>query len=197
MNTSRDKWEAFLDPDQLRDKLIAASIYIAMFEVLKNVVVERIETFFVEGVDEGKKILSKDYEREVLSISKSRVYASLEWLRRNGVIDAADLAAFEILKTHRNALAHDLFGFATGTMESSFVEQMPVLDALIEKIERWWIVTFEIPLNPNFHGKDIVEQSVVSGTSLFVRLMNSIALGTPEEARVYLDTFRERWPKKG
>jgi hypothetical protein len=196
MNTSRDKWEAFLDPDQLRSKLIAASIYIAMFEVLKNVIVERIETFFLEGIIEGKKLISKDYEREVLSISKSPVYASLEWLRRNGVIDAADITAFDTLKAHRNALAHDLFGFATGTMDSSFVEQMPIMDSLIAKIERWWIFNFEIPLNPNFHGKDIVEESVISGTSLFVHLMNTIALGTPEEARIYLDTFRERWPKK-
>ena len=53
----RRSWEEFLNPDVMRPHLIAASIYIAGFEALKDSVVGRIRDFFWTGFDEsGDKI---------------------------------------------------------------------------------------------------------------------------------------------
>jgi hypothetical protein len=52
VNSARDKWEAFLDPDVLRGKLISASIYIAAYEMLKESIVGRIRNFYSTGFTE-------------------------------------------------------------------------------------------------------------------------------------------------
>ena len=45
-------WEKFLDPDELRPALIAASVYIATFENLKTTIVDRIKDFYTNGFDD-------------------------------------------------------------------------------------------------------------------------------------------------
>jgi len=42
----RQSWEEFLNPEVMRPRLIAASIYIAGFEALKDSIVGRIREFF-------------------------------------------------------------------------------------------------------------------------------------------------------
>ncbi len=46
-------WEEFLNPEVLRFRLIASSIYIGGFEALTDSVVERIRNFFWRGFDES------------------------------------------------------------------------------------------------------------------------------------------------
>ena len=81
MNESSRRWEDFLNPEILRTKLISASIYLAAFEILKDSIIERIETFFTDGFGPQGHILSPEYEIEVKSRHKSKVRASLEWLK--------------------------------------------------------------------------------------------------------------------
>lgn len=60
----------------VRPKLIIASIYVAAFEVLKSAIVERLKSFYTLG-----GLYSEDrpkYQSEVLSKSRTPVYASLD-----------------------------------------------------------------------------------------------------------------------
>ena len=70
-------WEEFLNPEVMRPRLIAASIYIAGFEALKDAVVGRIRDFFWTGFDESGDKIDPKYESDVLARNKSPVYASL------------------------------------------------------------------------------------------------------------------------
>jgi len=105
----KQSWEEFLNPELTRPRLIAASIYIAGFESLKDSIVDRIRTFFWTGFDRetGDKIDPK-YTSDVLARNKSPVYASLDWLKEQSAIDDADLVTFERVKRCRNTLAHKL-----------------------------------------------------------------------------------------
>ena len=49
---SKASWETFLNPETLRPNLIAASVYIAAFELLKATIVDRIKEFFTNGFDD-------------------------------------------------------------------------------------------------------------------------------------------------
>jgi hypothetical protein len=42
----RQAWEDFLNPEVTRNRLLAASVYIAAFEALKDSIVGRIRDFF-------------------------------------------------------------------------------------------------------------------------------------------------------
>jgi hypothetical protein len=42
-----------------------------------------------------------------------------------------------------------------GSKDSHHVERFHELVALLKKIEVWWVVNMEIPVNPDFDGKEI------------------------------------------
>lgn len=193
MSGARDKWEAFLDPDVLRGKLISASIYIAAYEMLKESIIGRIRDFYSTGFTQEGPETSPEYEREVLSRSRSPLYASLAWLQDNGVIEEADLVKFDAIKACRNQLAHEMSGHLVGSLDVAYLDQLPVLAALLRKIETWWIVKVEIPINPDMRDAEIDESGIVPGPSISLQLMMDIALGDPERSRLYIDEFRKRW----
>jgi hypothetical protein len=74
-------WETFLNPATLRPNLIAASVYITAFELLKTAIVDRIKTLYTHGFDQNGGHIDPEYGSEVLSKNRSHVYASLEWLK--------------------------------------------------------------------------------------------------------------------
>jgi hypothetical protein len=152
-NDNQAKWERFLDPGVLRPNLILASLYIAAFEVLKNSIVERLRDFYVSGWDQNGLIISPEYQDEVLSRDKSPTYASLKWLKESEVINDDDVEKFNKIKSCRNLLAHEITKMLMEGLPSDFLERFNDMVALLDKMERWWIVNAEIPTNPDFDGK--------------------------------------------
>lgn len=192
MNEASEKWEELLDPDVLRGKLISASIYIAAYELLTESIIRRIKGLYLDGINPNGPVTSPAYAEEVLSRNRSPLYASLDWLHENDVIDNADLAVFEIIKKCRNDLAHEMLALASGFSDGQYLEQLPVLAALIKKIEIWWVVNFEIPVNPDFDNVEIDGTGIVPGPCISLQLLIDIALGEPSKAKWYLEEFRRR-----
>lgn len=180
MNTVNDRWERFLDPDLLRPSLFLATMFITTFEILKDSVVDRIRNFYIDGLDEAGQIVGLEYQTEVLSKNKSVLYASISWLREHEVIDDYDLETFEQLKKTRNQLAHQLFAIVTGQVESAHEAQFAVLVALLRKIEVWWVVNFEIAINPDYDGQDVDEEGIVPGAVLSLQMLIQVASGNTE-----------------
>lgn len=196
MNESARKWEEFLSPEVLRTKLITASMFLAAFELLKDSIINRVEGFYTIGFDESGVEVSSGYSMEVLALNKSRLYASILWLKKQDAINEDDLVAFEGLRVCRNNVAHELQRIIGGNLELAFVERFPVLIALLRKIEVWWIVNFEIPANADFDGAEIDEPGIVPGAVLMTQLMCEIALGDPDKASYYLNEFKRRRKEK-
>ncbi len=189
MNTNADRWERFLDPEVIQPSLFLATMFITTFEILKDSIVDRVREFYstecgVNGPTEGPS-----YLQEVASRNKSALYASLDWLREHGAVDAADLESFEHLKKTRNLLAHKLFAVVTGQAESDHSTQFPVLVTLLRKVEVWWVVNVEIPINPDFADQDIDEAGIVPGAVLSLQMLIEVASGNTE--------LLEYWRKAG
>lgn len=180
MNTTADRWERSLDPDVVRLSLFLATMFITTFEILKNSIVDRIRDFYSVGWSESGSTVNPEYQREVASRKKSILYASLEWLIEHEAIDAKDLETFEKLKGIRNQLAHQLFEVVTGQIESEHEAQFSALVELLRKIEVWWVVNVEIPINPDFDGQDINEEGIVPGAVLSLQMLIEVASGNTE-----------------
>ena len=180
MNTTADRWERFLDPDVVRPSLFLATMFITAFEILKDSVVDRIRGFYAIGLDESDPLVGPEYQTEVASKNRSILYASLSWLREHEVIDDGDLEVFEQLKRTRNQLAHQLFASVTGQIESKHEAQLEALVALLRKIEVWWVVNFEIAINPDFDGQEIDEAGIVPGAILSLQMLIQVASGNTE-----------------
>lgn len=176
----------------LRPRLIAASIYIAGFEALKDSVVGRLRDFFLTGFSESGNEVDPRYQSEVLTRNASPVYASLDWLRERKAIDDADLAAFDRVKLCRNTLSHKLFNtLARDGLPSGFEQRFVEMVALLRKVEVWWIINVEVPTNPDYDGREVDEGNIVPGPVMGMQRLLDIALGDSAQSRFYHDEFRK------
>lgn len=192
MSTTEERWERFLDPDVVRPSLFVATMFITVFEILNNSIVDRIRDFYSTGwTDEGEKV-SLDYKEKVLSRNRSPIYASLNWLCEHEAINESDLKAFEQLKKTRNILAHQLFDVVTGQVESNHTDQFTVLVELLRKIEVWWVVNVEIPTNPEYDGAEIDVNGIVPGAILSLQMLLEVMGGNSE----LLEVWRNQRTKK-
>ena len=180
MSDHKEKWERFLDPDVLRPSLFAATIFITTFEILKNTIVDRVREFYQTEWYDDKEAASPDYEAQVLNRNKSPVYASLNWLFQQQAIDEQDLATFEQLKKTRNVVAHRLFDVVTGQAASDHEAQLTSLIALLRKIEVWWVVNVELPINPDYSDTKVDEANIVPGSILSLQMLLEVASGNTQ-----------------
>ena len=176
----------------LRNNLITASLYIAAFELLKETIVERIRDFFLLGRDESDPQFLTEYKSDVLSKNRSPVYSSLLWMRELKAIDESDIASFEAAKDCRNVIAHEMNRMLTDGLPAEWSECFGSMVALLDKIEKWWIVEVEIPSNSDFDDQEIEMDDILPGRIAGLHMMLDIALGSDEESQFYLDEFNRR-----
>jgi hypothetical protein len=180
MTDHNEHWERFLDPEVVRPSLFMATMFITVFEILKNSIVDRIRDFYSIAWSEDGNAISPEYASNVLSRKKSAVYASLSWLLEQEAINEADLAIFEQLKSTRNLLAHRLFDVVTGQAASTHQEQFAALVELLRKIEVWWVVNVELATNPDYDGQEVDEAGIVPGPILSLQMLMQVASGNTE-----------------
>ena len=169
----------------MQEKLISASLYVTAFELLKESIIGRIRSFYMVGFDADGDVIDEKYETVVLSRNKNPLLASLDWLSENDVIDENDRQAFERIRTTRNLLAHELPSMVMGGKDFQHVERFQELVALLKKIEVWWVVNMEIPVNPDFDGKEIDEEGIVPGPVLMLQMMLEVLSGNEELLKHY------------
>jgi hypothetical protein len=191
MSTHEERWERFLDPDVVRPSLFMATMFITTFEILKNSIVDRIRDFYSIGWTEEGATVSPEYKAKVLSRDKSPVYASLNWLHENQVINNDDLETFEKLKSTRNLVAHQLFDIVTSQAESSHTEQFQILVGLLRKIEVWWVVNVELATDPDYADTEVDEEGIVPGAILSLQMLLEVVSGNTE----LLDAWRSQRSK--
>jgi len=187
-----EDWERFLTPSILRSNMIIVSVYIAAFEILKNSIVERIRDFFWEGWIDDEDIIDPKYESDVLSRNRSPVYASLQWLKDMEAIGDTDILTFSRVKEIRNKLVHEISELLSTGLPPELPDSFSDIINLLNKIETWWIVNIEIPINPDFDGMFIEASGIIPGPVAGLKMMIDISLGTDEEAEYYITEFKKR-----
>ncbi|BCT87619.1 DUF4145 domain-containing protein [Acinetobacter variabilis] len=105
----REQWENFLNPEVFKDRLINISMYITIYEMLKDSIINRLKDFYAMTLIGAKDLEGEEeYRTKVLSRHKNHLYASISWLIENGVINKEDKENIEALKSYRNYLAHEM-----------------------------------------------------------------------------------------
>lgn len=194
-NSIGNSWERFLKPENLKSNMIILSLFITSFEILKDSIIERIRSFYTDGFNEKGWIIDNKYYTKVMSLNKSPVYASLEWLKNMKAIDENDIKIFNEVKDCRNKLVHEIVNYIT---KESGVNPVPLFSKmvnLLDKIEKWWILNVEIDLNPELYGKEIDEKGILPGPVIMLRVLSDIALGNEKESNHYFEYFKKQEDK--
>ena len=181
-----EHWEKLLNPQVLRQNLISASIFISAYELCRTYIIDQPREFFTDFWKPEEERLSPEYKEDVLSLARSPLEASLLWFKSMDAVDDCDIEKFNRARQLRNKLAHDLPKYIS---ESGCEIESSAFEGLIEvthKIGAWWMLNFELPINPEFKGKEIDESGIRVGAVLMIKMMRDIALGDePDEGYYY------------
>ena len=189
-----DKWIKFLDPENLKGNLMFSSLYIATYESFKEYIIETVKYFYHKGWNDGKDIFSRDYDTRVLSKSKYPVMASLLWLKELEAIDEADIDLFGELREYRNKLSHQLMELLFEGLPKELPKKFSELIALRIQIEKWWALNIDIPTNPDLDLEaEINEESIVTHTQIFSKLIFDIILEDEKKAKYYQDELKKHF----
>jgi hypothetical protein len=191
----KKQWENLLTPEILRSNLIIASLYITAYEILRNSIIDRIRDFFISNIDEKGFTIGSHYQIQVLSKNKSLLFASLLWLRDNHAINDEDLSKFRNIKNIRNKIAHEINLLIVEGFPEDFQTWFQEMIYLLNKIERWWIIEFDIPVSLGMSKNEIDEEEIIPGPIALLKIMLDISLGTDEDAEYYIKKFFNQNPE--
>lgn len=194
MSDNFESWEKFLNPETLKGNLIAISLFITSFEMFKDRVIEKPETFFTNGFKEDGLIIDEEYKTEVLSLSKSKLYASLLWFKKMEAIDQSDIDTFDLIRQHRNDVAHQPMEFLATAHRNFDTSKFEDLVTLFTKIEKWWFINFELAIDPDMLPEGTNPDEVMFGPIWSLQLMLDIALGNEPEEGYYYKAFKQAKP---
>jgi hypothetical protein len=151
--------ERLLNKDVLKDNLAKAGVYSVGWEFLQYSLIQRPKRFFTMARE------SDDYYKaEVLSRHEnSPLIASCLWFKQRGVLTDADISDIRQLRKHRTDIAHQMLTVLLNTEVQVDEGKLAKLVSLLGKVDRWWLLEFEIPANEEFDGQEIDPQKVRSG----------------------------------
>lgn len=195
MADTMNAWAAFLNPEIVRPKLIAAGLFLLGHEMLIDTIKKHPLDFFSNHWTADGPVPSARYKAEVLALDpkgkNDPLRGSIAWLRQEDVITTDDEAAIRVVTDARNKIAHEMTTMFSSPMLPGFIEHFATLLRLSQKIEKWWIVNVELPTNPDYDGAEIDEDGILSGPSWVMQLLTQVALGDDEEAWEFHRKFTE------
>jgi hypothetical protein len=190
-----DAWESFLNPDVVRAKLISAGLFLVAHEMLLDSIRRHPLSFFANRWTAETPEASKKYATEVLALDpkgKSDAHrGSIAWLRMMDVISENDEAAIRTATDVRNNLAHEMTSLVGDSSWPDLANPLATIMALVQKIEKWWIVNVEFATDPDINADEIDEEKIVSGPTLVMHLLAQVALGIGDEAWEFHREFQK------
>lgn len=163
-----------------------SGLFLVAHEMLISAIKDRLHDFFADTwtAEAGWKT-SAEYWEEVSTLDpkgkNDPVRGSIVWLRRMGAIDDHDEKTLRELTEERNRLAHELRNVVDGSHQHDFTNLFPKLVALVEKIDRWWVVNVEIETDQDLSGTEVNEEEVVLGSLMLLQLLAEVALGEDDK----------------
>ena len=146
-------------PVVLQQNLIVAGLYLVGYELLKGTVIDRLRGFYSgAGIDGAPD--ERHAEKVLALYPKDLFRASCLWFLERGAINDADVAEIQAIRDHRNALAHELPSFIADADRQLEASRLERIRSLVAKIDLWWVREIEIPLNPDFDGRDIPDEKI-------------------------------------
>lgn len=156
--------EKLFNPKVIKKNLIQSSLYLVAFELLKYAVEQRIKDFLCigEAMDENfEHKNSREYKNKIINRkipelnNKTHLYySSCLWLQENGVITKEEVEELQKIRLHRNKIGHEIPKIIIEPEHDIDLYLFESIRKLLTKIEQWWIVEFEMTLNPEYDNFD-------------------------------------------
>lgn len=193
------QWQAMLTPAVVRGRIIRSGLFSLGYELLESAVIGRLRDFYADLTDDGLQP-GAEYREKVLTLDPKgkgdALRGSLAWLVASDVIPEADREAFWKIKAARNDVAHELAQIVGGSKPEAFDQLFSDMLALMAKIQRWWVINFDIATDPDWDGVEIDPEEVTHGTMMIMQILVDVALGDEDLAGQHLRLFQAELKKR-
>jgi len=187
-----ESWEKLTNPKVLRENLMSSSVYISSYEMCREFIVSKPKDFFTDNWGVDGETLSDEYLDDVMCFDKSPLKASLLWFKEQGAIDDQDIIKFDLARMHRNEIAHNMPMFISDPSHEVNGQTFSSLLEVTHKIGVYWVLNYELSLNPDYDGQEVDEKGIQIGTIMMINMMRQIAFGQePEEGYFYNEIKRK------
>lgn len=174
----KQAWINFLNPEKLQAHVASISLYVACYEMLKDSIITKIKDFYTNEFIGGMDVVSREYHVRVLSRKSSVLYSSLEWLLEMEAIGEADLICFEKVKACRNDLVHNFHRYIMSMQfPDDFDYCFDSIIVLLNKIEVWWILNLELPINPDLDPEMVDVSQITPGPIMTIQIIREVMSG--------------------
>lgn len=188
-------WEKLLNPQKLKSNLIQASIFLTSYELLKNLIVGKLKTFYSSGFKESGLIIDDEYNAEVLSLHKKPFLASCKWFQDMNAITEKDMGLIHDIVLQRNKVAHELPSIIGEFGVDINLQLLLDMQYIENKITKWWVKNIELDINPAYENLDMDEidiEGVQGTTGIFLQLLFNVANGRDDELqKIYEAMFKQ------
>lgn len=175
-------YENLLNETKLKDNLIISSIFITVFEHVKESMIENVKSFLNDFKFENGdffEIESLQYKelrkRKIKEIGKPNVFFStLLWLVDEGCLNDTDYMIMSTARDIRNNYAHNLFNVLGIGVTDRDIEMLIKMLAVYSKFDTWWIVHIEIPISGEYTQEDYENINTSNCFSLQQYFINAI-----------------------
>ena len=176
------QWKNILDTDVLKGNINLIAMYIMVYELLEDIIISKPKDFYtIIEFDEEARKKYKDYVLPLydknaypnINTKNKELIASLIWFKTAGAIDDNDINIFAEARTLRNVITHEMISTITVGTEK-IVDQFVLMYRLFCKIEKWWILEYEIPISGQYKPEEIDEDGVMSGNMILLEIIIDI-----------------------
>ncbi|MCK4376093.1 MAG: hypothetical protein KAX19_12215 [Candidatus Brocadiae bacterium] len=173
MNNATASWDKFLNAQTLRQTLVAASVFLTAYEMLKDALIDHLRGFYSHTWSaDGEWEISPEYREKVLSLDKKEMVACAKWFRQGGALDDDDLLLLKEVADHRNVVAHELPSILGSIEKDVSLLHLRCIYALTSKIDKWWIREIEVPTNPDFDDASPTDEQLDKSFSIRMLTMS-------------------------
>jgi hypothetical protein len=190
--------ETVFHPQELRTALVLVSLYVLAFENFKSGIIDHLRLLHSHRLDaEGWHTDEDAYAADVLARDPKHrpFHASLAWFHHFGAIDDTDLETVERFTAVRNRLVHELWKWLGTTELPTDLATFSDLIRVYRKIEVWHIVNIDLDADPEWEGREIIEEEIQPGPLIMLQLLWDTATGKEEEAWAFYNDLVEAQKK--
>ena len=195
MNKNEKDYLKFLNPSTFYRNFILSSLFITGYDLLKNSIIKRIESFYCNGWNENGMCISEEYKTKVLYLDQKRriLNASILWLKNHNIIDENDVMIFKKITLHRNELAHETLKILSDSDKEIDIDLFLEIKRLLKKIDQWFILEVELQTEPDMTSEkwdSIDKDNVQSMNMIMFDYMVSIIFNPLEDTNQVYEHFK-------
>jgi hypothetical protein len=130
-------WDAFMSGEAMRTRVLLMSMFIAVYEHLKESMVSQACSLYTLGDN-----ISNYYSKEVLCHDKKPDYSTLIWMKQNGALGDDEIKLYKKLTKLRNESVHEYVRVLTDKQfpRTEILDGLRNAIALLKMIDHWFFI---------------------------------------------------------